>query len=61
MDTAKPGNTDFNYKPSQLTWQFNWQTPNPPFTKGCYNVYLGLMNAQNTLLQTNGPFKIQLK
>jgi HYR domain len=61
VDIGRPGNTNFNYKPNTMTWQFNWQTPNPPFTKGCYNVYIGLMNAQSTQLQTNGPYKIQLK
>jgi hypothetical protein len=61
VDTAKPGSTTFNYKPSSSTWQFNWKTLNPPFTAGCYNVYIDLTTAQNVLLQTNGPFKIQLK
>ncbi|MFL6278986.1 MAG: HYR domain-containing protein [Vicinamibacterales bacterium] len=61
VDTAKPGSTTFNYKPSSSTWQFNWKALNPPFTPGCYNVYIDLTNAQNVLLQTNGPFKIQLK
>ena len=61
VDTAKPGNTNFNYKPSSSTWQFNWKTPSPPFTNGCYNVYVELTNAQGLLLQSNGPFKIQLK
>jgi len=61
VDTAKPGNTNFNYKPSSSTWQFNWKTPSPPFSNGCYNVYVELTNAQGVLLQSNGPFKIQLK
>jgi len=61
IDTAKPGNTNFNYKASSFTWQFNWKTLNPPYTAGCYNVYIDLLNAQGVLLQGNGPFKIQLK
>jgi hypothetical protein len=61
VNQDKPGNTDFNYKPSSMTWQFNWKTPNPPFTPGCYDFYIDLVNAQNVTLQTNGPFKIQLK
>jgi HYR domain-containing protein len=61
IDTAKPGNTNFNYKSSSSTWQFNWKTPSPPFTVGCYNVYIDLANAQGVLLQTNGPFKAQLR
>ena len=61
VDTAKPGNTNFNYKPDTFTWRFNWKTPSPPFTAGCYNVYIDLTNMQGVLLQSNGPFKIQLK
>ncbi len=61
IDTAKPGNTNFNYKTSSFTWQFNWKTLNPPYTAGCYNVYIDLLNAQGVLVQGNGPFKIQLK
>ena len=61
IDTAKPGNTNFNYKASSFTWQFNWKALNPPYTPGCYNVYIDLANAQGVLVQANGPFKIQLK
>jgi hypothetical protein len=59
IDKQAPGNSDFNYDSKTFTWHFNWQTK--PFAVGCYNIYVDLTDAQDHLLQKNGPAKVKLK
>jgi hypothetical protein len=55
-----PGNADFQYSTTTFIWKFNWQTK--LFAPGCYHVYIRLMDSTGTtILQDNGPMKIQLK
>jgi hypothetical protein len=59
LDKQAPGNSNFNYDATTFTWQFNWQTK--PFSVGCYNIYIDLLDSQGVLLQVNGPAKIRLR
>jgi VCBS repeat-containing protein len=61
VNTKTPGNSDFQYSTTTNQWKYNWQTK--LFAANtCYNVYIRLLAADGvTILQEDGPFKIQLK
>ena len=59
LDKQAPGNSDFNYDAMSFTWHFNWQTK--PFSVGCYNIYIDLLDANSVFVQANGPVKVRLK